>query len=311
MKDYSEYSYRRALRFFEAYYPYDVEPVHYEEVMLSMTQCKTIDELLSVRERLKKKIKKIDLYLTNKLPEDIFNEITSCDSRVSTIYFDKIKTNLIADVNSCYDENIFRLLRENETVTANACGECFINLSTSSTHSQFKDLIIQEAKERANVDVTELLDSISKRREDFEKHWSTLNGFKKEMNGYFPAKQTVEEDFTYLKQFNWRLLPNEKALYSIIDIEEIGKRKEREKLRKEHEVKRIKQIEEKWKLRKKENEIKKRKILIRKTWAKIIGIILLVMVIIYLLITVLPPIDGTIMNWFFAIIVILALLKKG
>ena len=58
MNDYNEYTYGRTLRFFEAYYPYDTEDVHYANVMLSMNQCKTIDELIAVRERLKEKIKK-------------------------------------------------------------------------------------------------------------------------------------------------------------------------------------------------------------------------------------------------------------
>ena len=59
MDNFESYTYARTLRFFEAYYPYDNEDIHYANVMLSMNQCKTIDELIAVRECLKEKIKKI------------------------------------------------------------------------------------------------------------------------------------------------------------------------------------------------------------------------------------------------------------
>ena len=52
MNDYSKYSYARSLQFFEAYYPYDTEKVNYAELMLSMNKLSTIDELLSIRNRI-------------------------------------------------------------------------------------------------------------------------------------------------------------------------------------------------------------------------------------------------------------------
>ena len=130
MNDFSEYTYGRALRFFEAYYPYDVEDIHYADVMLSMGQCKSIDELVTVSERLKDKIEKINNYTLSKLSNDVNKKLASCISSEEPVFdFDKRERMLRSDVNSCYDENVFRLFKENESITASACGECFINLS--------------------------------------------------------------------------------------------------------------------------------------------------------------------------------------
>ena len=46
MDIFDSYTYARTLRFFEAYYPYDNEDVHYADIMLSMNQLNTIDELI-------------------------------------------------------------------------------------------------------------------------------------------------------------------------------------------------------------------------------------------------------------------------
>lgn len=291
MNNLNNYPYERTLRFFEAYYPYDVEDVHYSEVLLSMNQCSSIDELLSVRERLKDKINNIDLYELLKLKNDVNKKLSSCDSSIVDTYsYDEMESNLRADVNSCYDDNIIRLLKERETITANACGECFINLSHCSKNSSYKDVIIHEAKKRANIDVTDLLEKIAKRYEDFSEHWNAYIKFVEGMNGYLPAKQAVEDDFDYLKQFNWRLVPSEKSLYSEIDREEI---KKKEKLKR-------KKIEEELIKIKKKRRDSKIKI--------VIGII--VFVIILVLFWMYGP-SGGLENWIFAIIVILALLKKG
>ena len=66
MNDYSKYSYERTLRFFEAYYPYDTEKVNYADLMLSMNKQSTIDELLSIRNRIIRKHFKD--YIVFKLP---------------------------------------------------------------------------------------------------------------------------------------------------------------------------------------------------------------------------------------------------
>ena len=88
MGKFDEYTYGRTLRFFEAYYPYDTEDVRYADVMLSMNQCTTIDELITIRERLKGKVKSIDYYgLANKVPKDIIDELSNSTPSQSVVYF--------------------------------------------------------------------------------------------------------------------------------------------------------------------------------------------------------------------------------
>lgn len=256
MDSYDKYTYARTLRFLEAYYPYDTEDVHYADVMLSMNQCKTIDELIAVRERLKEKVEKILYYNVGKLPKDIINEISKSSSSTYYPSSTTIKENLRADINSCYDENVFRLFKERNTITANLCGECFINLSLCWQGSKYKELIINEAK--ANLDVEELLESIAKRNKDFVEHWNIFKGFEKGMNGYNSAKKVVEDDFEYLQQFNWRLLPGQKSLYSEIDRKEQKKRAEQARILLEQREKEIRKREEHAKFLKEQREEKER-----------------------------------------------------
>lgn len=234
MDKFDEYTYARTLRFFEAYYPYDTEDVHYDDMMLSMSQCKTIDELITIRECVKEKIEKIGRSETyGMLPKDIIEEL----SEKSSIYSYQpwsitVKDNLRSDVNTCYDENVLRLLEKNESISANVCGECFINLSYCWERSPYKAKIIDIANKKANIDVSELLETIAKQKKGFNEHWDNYKGFKVGMNGYNKAKEVVIGDFEYLKQFNWRLLPWEKSMYREIDKEEIRIREEHERLRK-------------------------------------------------------------------------------
>lgn len=252
------YTYARTLRFLEAYYPYDNEDIHYADVMLSMNQCKTIDELIAVRERLKEKVEKILYYNVGKLPKDIINEISKSSSSTYYPSSTTIKENLRADINSCYDENVFRLFKERNTITANLCGECFINLSLCWQGSKYKELIINEAKAKANLDVEELLESIAKRNKDFVEHWNIFKGFEKGMNGYNSAKKVVEDDFEYLQQFNWRLLPGQKSLYSEIDREEQKKRAEQAKILIEQREEELRKREKHAKFLKEQREEKER-----------------------------------------------------
>ena len=225
MNDYNKYTYGRTLRFFEAYYPYDTEDVRYADVMLSMNQCTTIDELITIRERLKGKVKSIDYYgLANKVPKDIIDELSNSAPSQSVVYFNKYsrpEEKLKADIDTCYDENLFRLFKENKEITEKTCGECFVNMTYCTPKCTYKDKIISEAKERAGIDVTGLLNTIARRYREFGEHWDTYKNFKEGMNGYNAAKLAVEDDLEYLKQFGWRLLPAQKALYSRIDRIEI------------------------------------------------------------------------------------------
>ena len=305
MENLDNFSYARTLRFFDAYYPYDVEDVHYAEVLLSMNTCLSIDDLLSVREFVKEKITKISQSSVEKLPDDISKELSECVSKVlgwNNISFNRLKDNLRADVNSCYDENLFRLFKESKTITTDICGECFINLSFCSKYSKYKDLISHEAKERGNIDVSGLLETIAKRYEGFRTHWNEFKGFKEGMNGYAAAKQVVEDDFDYLKQFNWRLLPWEKSYYSEIDREEIRKRDEQVKIQKDNQIEKERQKKDEEKIRQEEEYRKERNNTIIKI---IIGVIVCVPIVILLV-----QIPSEVWNWIIAILVILALMKK-
>ena len=177
MNDYSEYTYGRTLRFFEAYYPFDTEDVHYANVMLSMKQCKTIDELIAVRERLKKKAENVRNYeILDKLPKNIVDDLSKVAKADSPLYRDtsyRIKTNIESDVNSCYDENLFRLFKESKEITERSCGECFVNMACCTPKCTYKDKIISEAREKAGIDVSGLLMTIARRYKEFEENWNT------------------------------------------------------------------------------------------------------------------------------------------
>ena len=304
MDSFDKYSYARTLRFFEAYYPYDNEDVHYADVMLSMSQCKTIDELIEVRERLKEKTEKMgNVEILGKLPKALIEELKK--DPVNEYWTSRIQYNLRFDVNSCYNENLFRLLKESKALTEHTCGECFINLSHCWEHSKYKELIIDEAKEKANIDVSELLETIAKRYKKFGENWEKFRGFKEGMNGYNSAKKTVEDDFEYLRQFNWRLLPWEKSLYSEIDREEQRKKEEIARRLKEKKIK----AEEEERKRKEEERIKKEKKKEEegsiKILAVVIGIIIFVIIMV-LIIAYVPPEVG---HWFEAILLWLAIMK--
>lgn len=318
MDYFDKYTYARTLRFLEAYYPYDNEDIHYADVMLSMNQCKTIDELIAVRERLKEKVEKILYYNVGKLPKDIINEISKSSSSTYYPSSTTIKENLRADINSCYDENVFRLFKERNTITANLCGECFINLSLCWQGSKYKELIINEAKAKANLDVEELLESIAKRNKDFVEHWNIFKGFEKGMNGYNSAKKVVEDDFEYLQQFNWRLLPGQKSLYSEIDREEQKKRAEQTRILLEQREKEIRKREEHTKYLKEQREKREKEEIKRKEEASrkqrkkttliiVLGVIAYIVILVLLCVYVDVP--SEVMNWIFAILVWLAIMK--
>ena len=305
MESIDNYSYARTLRFFEAYFPYDVENIHFSEMLLSMNICSSIDDLISIREFIKEKISKISQSSIEKLPDDISKELSECVSKVlswNIICFHRLKNNLEADVNSCYDENIFRLLKECKTITANSCGECFINLSYCSKNSKYKDKINHEAKERANIDVSELLETIAIRYENFGKHWKEYKGFKESMNGYSAAKQVVENDFEYLKQFNWRLMPWQKTFYKEIDRDDINKMQASINLLNEKQEETEQKNKKVEKVQHEEDFRKERNNTIIKI---IIWVIVCVPLVIFLI-----QIPSEIWNWIIAIIIILALMKK-
>jgi hypothetical protein len=249
-----------------------------------------------------------------KMPDEISKELSECVSKDvawNMSCFKTMKDHLKIDIDTCYNENIVRLLRERETITELFCGECFVNLSFSSNIFEYKDQITQIAKEKSNLDVSTLLETIYKRHEDFKTHWNSYKKFKEGMNGYEAAQKLVADDFTYLRQFNWRLLPWEKTLYSKINRRGVSNSEDylnerrkywRQIINKEGKAPRL--------------DIKNREVKSNNDTAKIIIISLVVVgIIVGLFIYIDSSVggsgDGSIGNWILAIIVILALLKKS
>ena len=239
----------------------------------------------------------------DKLPKNIIDALsTSVSSNNTIVRFQhwtiNLRDNLKSDVDSCYDENVFRLFQKSNSITENSCGECFVNMTYCTPNSSYKDKIISEAKERTGIDVSVLLAEIAKRYREFGEHWKTYLTFKEGMNGYDAAKLAVEDDFGYLKQFNWRLLPNQKLLYSKIDREEIKRRELQAKLLKERKEQRERLAIE--------AEVKKRRE--NRKWAIakiIIGVILFVGVM-----ALLVQIPGVVWNWIIAFLLWLAIMKS-
>lgn len=239
---YPDSPYGRTLRFFDAVYPFDTEDIHYSDIFLSMNQCTSIDELFAVYHQLKDCCYKIRMRVSlNKLPIGVVKELEKGIS-----FNDSIYSLINKDIENCYNENIFRLFKEKDNITPNICGEYYINLT--SMYSPYKECIIREAKEKANIDVTELLDTINKRYFAFLEYWKEFKKFDWKMNGYQQAKQTVKDDYEYLKQFNWRQTSSDKSYYITIDDEEKKRRKE------ENELLRKKKEEEKRKTEEEEAE---------------------------------------------------------
>lgn len=303
------YSYARTLRFFDAYYPYDVEDVHYADMMLAMSLCKSIDELLALRISLiHKMISGIKQDVLERIPDEIKKELTKCDLNgvaLNENSFDQIKFLLNSDIDTCYNENIVRLLRNQEKITDAFCGECFLNLTICSNSVEYKDQIIQVAREKSNLDVSELLEKIAKRYDDFRTHWHSYKEFKEGMNGYAPARQLVVDDFEYLRQFNWRLLPWEKRLYSelVSNSEDFLNEKRRywkEIREKEGRAQRLD-------IKKQEKKTSGNTVIAIIVSLVVVGII--IGLFIYLSNSVGGEDDGTVGNWFMALVCLLALMK--
>lgn len=304
------YSYARTLRFFDAYYPYDVEDVHYADMMLAMSLCMSIDELLALRINLiQKVISGIKQDVLERIPDEIKKELTKCffnDVALNDNSFNQIKFFLNRDIDTCYNENIVRLLRNQEKITDAICGECFINLTICSNSVEYREQIIQVAREKSNIDVSELLEKIAKRYDDFRTHWHSYKEFKEGMNGYAPARQLVVDDFEYLRQFNWRLLPWEKGLYRELmsNSEDFLNEKRRY----------WKEIREKEGRAQRLDITNREKKSIANTAIAIIVFLVVVGIIIGLFIylnSVGGEDDGTVGNWFMALVVLLALMKGG
>ena len=305
------YSYARTLRFFDAYYPYDIEDVHYADMMLAMSLCMSIDELLALRISLMHKvISGIKQDVLEKIPDEIKKELTKCDLNgvaLNDNSFSQMKILLNKDIDTCYNENIVRLLRNQEKITDAFCGECFLNLTICSNSIEYKDQIIQVAREKSNIDVSELLENIAKRYNDLRTHWNRYKEFKEGMNGYVPARQLVVDDFEYLRQFNWRLLPWEKGLYS--ELMSNSEDYLNEKRRYWKEIREKEGRSQRLDIKKQEKKSSYNTVIAIIVSLVVVGII--IGLFIYLSNSVGGEDDGTVANWFMALVCLLALMKGG
>lgn len=127
------------------------------------------------------------------------------------------------------------------------------------------------------------------------------------MNGYNAAKLAVEDDLEYLRQFNWRLLPWQKSLYSKIDRVEIKERELQTKLLKERKEE-----------RERESAIEKAKEQKRKRNITIIKIVIIAIVALVILIGLVMWLasldsngDNSALNCLFGLLLLLAWLKGG
>lgn len=206
MNDYSKYSYERTLRFFEAYYPYDTEKVNYADLMLSMNKQSTIDELLSIRNRIIRKHFKD--YIVFKLPKEICVPLAvGSNERFGQSGRSVIALNhtIDQDVYYIFNTNVFRLFKELKEPTLSSFGECIVNLTEfSEQYEKQIEEVVQYSKDVYNIDAEELSNEIVSRKKSLHKNWREFNDFKEEMNGYQSAKQKVMDDLDFVLKYKWR-----------------------------------------------------------------------------------------------------------
>lgn len=216
MNDYSKYSFARTLRFFEAYYPYDTEKVNYADLMLSMNKLSTIDELLSVRNRIIEKYFK-DYIVLCKLPKEICIPLavgSHEDFGQSGSSVRALNHTIDQDVYDCFNTNVFRLFKESKEPTLSSCGECIVNLTEfSEKYDKQINEVVQYSKEVYNIDAEELSKEIVSRKKSLHKNWREFKDFKEEMNGYQSAKQKVKDDLDFVLKYKWRPTKYDKELY--------------------------------------------------------------------------------------------------
>ena len=207
MNDYSKYSYARSLQFFEAYYPYDTEKVNYAELMLSMNKLSTIDELLSIRNRIISKYFKNYIVLC-KLPKEICIPLAIGSNERFGQSGNSVRAlnhTIDQDVYDCFNTNVFRLFKESKEPTLFSCGECIVNLTEfSEKYDKQINEVVQYSKEVYNIDAEELSKEIVSRKKSLHKNWREFKDFKEEMNGYQSAKQKVKNDLYVDLKYKWR-----------------------------------------------------------------------------------------------------------
>lgn len=137
MADYRNYSFCRLLDFLKLEAKYDKDEVDYVEYLLSMNNAPSIDEMITIYNKV---FKKISYYVfCHSIPNNWF--ITDSWGN---------KTYLAYELNKCLNENIFRLYKSLESPTKEDCISCIVNLRECENktkiqnniflHKQFEDI---------------------------------------------------------------------------------------------------------------------------------------------------------------------------
>lgn len=129
MTDYSDYSYSSLLEFLVKEDKYDNEGVNYADVLLSMSGAISIEEMVTVYNRV---FKKISYYVFWHSLPDYWFITESWDS----------KQYLANELNKCYNENLLRLYKSLDNPTKDDCVTCVVNLRESDNKTKIQNEVI-------------------------------------------------------------------------------------------------------------------------------------------------------------------------
>ena len=185
--------------------------------------------------------------------------------------------------------------------------EAYINIREHENAKVTKDRIVQAAT-KMGLDVEQTKNKIDQTFDEFEKNFRKLSQYPYNSNGYnqyFPLCKEAAAVLLRFKYDPYGLPYDIRFGYNLFtEVKKEQEKKQLEKVREEREQRR--KLDEK---RQKEIQFKKEQ---RAMWIKIIiGIFGVVGFIAFLIWFSSVDTDGTVGNWIIALIVILALMKKG
>lgn len=128
MTDYSKYSYRKLLEFFELEDRYNKKGVDSVGYLLSMSNAKSIDELIAIYNNV---LKKIAYYVYCRQESDTWFMTESWGE----------KSYLAIELNDCFNENIDRWYKSIENPSKEDCILCVVNLRESNNKSKIQSNI--------------------------------------------------------------------------------------------------------------------------------------------------------------------------
>lgn len=146
MEDYSKYSYSNLLKFFQVEDRNNSEGISHADYLLSMGDAKSIDEMITIYNKV---FEKIAFYVfSKKLPDYWF--IT--DSWDSFKY-------LATELNECFNENLLKWYKSLQSPKEEDCILCVVNLRNCDTKTKIQnEIILHKSFEELG-----LLDIIGKR----------------------------------------------------------------------------------------------------------------------------------------------------